>query len=96
MTEASVLSILMYKKVETFYGDFLYLLAQYTCSLQRGTIKFNQDLDINTGIDSTHYNLTNLENRVLIEMFYISRLKLALVSTLAGMINTKQQLNKAF
>ena len=80
-------------------GDFIYLLVPHTHSLKTGTTKFRHNfvclLVINIVLDSTQYQLRDLEYRVLLDTFHTNRLKLAFVSTPAGMVNTQQQLNKA-
>ena len=49
------------------------------------TTKYQQDyvhsLVINTVLDSTHYKLRDLENRVLLHTFHIKRIKPAFVSS---------------
>ena len=58
--------------------------------LRIGTTKFHQDYEgplvIATLLDSTHYKVRYLENRVLVDIFHINRLKWAFVSTPASTV----------
>ena len=65
----------MYQEVETVSdGDFIYLLALHVSSLQTGTAKIHQDyvvsLVIDNLLDSTHYKLRDLENRLLLNTLH--------------------------
>ena len=96
-----VLNASKYQRVETFTdGDFVYLLAPHASFPSTGTTRFSQGYVgpsvTDTVLDSTHYKLRDLENRLLIDTFHINRLKLVFVSTPADTVNTQQQLNKAF
>ena len=46
-------------------------------------------------LNSTHYQLRDLENKVLLSMFHTNWLKLAFGSKPAGIFNTWKQLTKA-
>ena len=75
----------------------MYHFAPYVSYLQTGIRKCLQDyvgtLVIDTVLDSTCYKQRDSENRVLLVMFHMKRLKLAFVSTPASTVNTQKQLN---
>ena len=55
--------------------------------------RLHSTLAINKEFNSMHYKLRDLET-VFVDIFYISRLKLAFVSTPAETVNTQHKLNK--
>ena len=77
-------------------GTLVYVFAPHASSLQSGTTKFRQDfigpLVIDTVLDSTHYKLRDLANRILPDIYHINRLKAARVLTPKGTVITQQDL----
>ena len=72
----------MLTNVETFEpNDLVYLLAQYSSSLQSQAQKFRQDyigpLAIDTKIDDTHYLLKDVTGRTLPGDYHINHIKRA-------------------
>ena len=70
----------MLTNVETFEpNDLVYLLAQYSSSLQSSVQKFRQDyigpLAIDTKIDDTHYLLKDVTGRTLPGDYHIKSYK---------------------
>ena len=80
-------------------GQLVYLLAPHASTLQTGTTKFRQDfvgpLVVDEELDSTHFKLRDLSNRVLPDIYHINRLKAANVLIPHGSAATQQELIKA-
>ena len=84
--ERRALSASLCQKVETSSeGNLVYLHGPHESSLLIEATNSWQDyigpIVINTPFDSTRNKFRELENRVLLEMFHINRLKVAFVST---------------
>ena len=73
-------------------GDLVYLYVSFISKLQKETIKLHQDslgpFVIKAVLDSTHYVSRAIENRVLVDMVSINRLKLCFVPTQSGTVMT--------
>ena len=90
----------MFKNEEQYTpGQLVYLLAPHASSLQSGTTKFRQDfigpLVIDTVFDKTHYQLKDLSNRVLPEIYHVNRIKGGPVNTPSGIARTHDEFLKA-
>ena len=76
----------MCKKEEILWDGLVWLLAPDTSPLQRNPTKFKQNFVgspvVNTESDSSHFKLTDQENRVLADVCHINELTLATLITL--------------
>ena len=87
----------MLTNIETFEpNDLVYLLMNYSSSLQSSVQKFRQDyigpLEIDTKIDDTLYLLKDVAGRTLPGDLHINRIKRAKEVTPDGLADTYEQL----
>ena len=77
-------------------GGLIYQLTYFFPSVRNKQIPSSEvgQLAIDTVLDSIHYKLNVLENRVLVDSSHIHGFKLAFETTLTGTVTTHRQLNK--
>ena len=89
------------KKPEVFKkGQLVYVFTPSAVSLQTNTKKCHADfvgpLVINRVLDETHYILSDLQGRILCEVYHVRRLKKAQLRTPVGNVTTYDELKTAF